>query len=276
MPDVIAKIETREAVENDKILDKIIDEADGIMVARGDLGLQCELREVPGIQKKIIRKCNLRAKPVITATQMLDSMEKNPEPTRAEVTDVYNAIFDGTDAVMLSGETASGLYPFRAIRTMQEIAKEGENDFFARSNTEKRFEEILAEAEKVLPAAKRTTNRVSYAACSLSIGLDVKAIITPTTSGQTARVVSRFRPVAPIIGAAHDDRTKRKLVLSFGIWPLRLPIIGCQTQEDIFRAAIKEAKSQGYVKDYDQVVITAGSPVGTPGTTNTVRVQDVG
>ena len=325
MPGLIAKIETQEAVDN---IDEILDMADGIMVARGDLGMQIGLEKVAGIQKRIIYKCNLRGKPVITATQMLDSMERNPVPTRAEVADVYNAILDGTDAVMLSGETSAGTYPLQAICIMRRVAEEAEEDFFKLTDLEDRFFKLLQEIKCILPEVKKrvhekaqehqdptevdrwckggydkveqllgtqeTTDRISHAACSLSIG--AKAIIAPTTSGQTTRMVARFRPDVPIIGVAHDDCVARKLILCFGVYPLNITRqykdAEYQTNEEVFEMACKKAKEtvrpplpseeaqeqtegKPLLASGDFVVITAGYPLFKPGTTNLVKLHKV-
>lgn len=329
-PAIIAKIETREAHRN---IDEILDVADGVMVARGDLGLQLEPHEVPAIQKEIIRKCNLRGKPVITATQMLDSMEVNMEPTRAEAADVFNAIMDGTDAVMLSGETSKGKHPVQAIRTMVEIAKEAEKYYFSgtyhylggtyqerfhdvlkssealfEQNLERLRDEMSGAAERELDpslsaadkeinqwkhgfyeqklargARQKITDRISEATCMLSEAEDYKAIIAPTTSGRTARMLSRFRPKIPIIGPAHDDVNARKLILSFGVYSL---CIGDKqtTVEEVFNAASKEAMRSGYMfgepdfkllEEGDMVIATSGTPLLTPGTTNLIQIRRV-
>ena len=257
------------------------------MVARGDLGLQGELREVPGIQKEIIWRCNLKAKPVITATQVLDSMEKSPEPTRAEATDVYNAVFDGTDALMLSGETAAGKHPLRAIQKLREFARQAENEYFKKTKEEERFRAVLKGAKDALPTTQLgvewIVHHICYSACSLSTGFDrgIKAILTPTALGRTARMVSRFRPQVPIIGAVYGDQpysdiTKRKLILSFDVYPLEVSILDPVTLDEVFQIVSEEAKeeSKGYIEVCDLVVITAGDP-NKPGTTNTVRIHHV-
>jgi pyruvate kinase len=318
MPGLIAKIETSEAEKN---IDEILDVADGIMIARGDLGMQLELEEMTGIQKRIAHKCNVRGKPVITATQMLDSMERNPIPTRAEVTDVYNSIFDGTDAVMLSGETSKGPYPLQAVRFLRKIAGRAEQDFFAADDSGKRFLSLLQEAEAVLPEVRarvrerlekygaggeaekyyaeeyadvaellesqQTTDRISHAACSLSAGAKAAAIMAPTTSGQTARMVTRFRPPVPIIGATHNIFVARKLTLSFGVYPLNI-LGGYSTSEQIFekacafakdvvsrRAAGNDTDAPPLLREGDLVIITAGYPLNRRGTTNLVKLHQV-
>jgi pyruvate kinase len=316
MPGLIAKIETQSAVDN---LDEILDVVDGVMVARGDLGMQLGLKKIARLQKLIIHKCNVRGKPVITATQMLDSMERNPIPTRAEVTDVYNAILDGTDAVMCSGETSKGPYPIQAVRIMTEIAENAESDF---TDPEDRFLKLLREAEQSLPpiqerlrkkiksyggraqhtqfyrdqyvradkllATQQTTDRVSHAACSLSVGVKVAAIMAPSTSGQTTRMVSRFRPVVPVIGAAHDYCVARKLTLCYGVYPVNI-LRNYSDSEAIFKAGCDNAKRirtaqpadhdtsvpGPLIKAGDLVVITAGYPLYKPGTTNLVKLHTV-
>jgi pyruvate kinase len=307
MPGLVAKIETQAAVNN---IDEILDVADGVMVARGDLGMQLGLREVARIQKSIIHKCNVRGKPVITATQMLDSMERNPIPTRAEVTDIYNAILDGTDAVMLSGETSKGPYPVQAVKAMCEIAEKAEQDF---GEPEERFLRLLRESENSLPQilervrqkikayggrarntqfykdeyarvdrlleTQHTTDRVSHAACSLSIGGDVAAIMAPSTSGRTTRMVSRFRPTVPVVGAAHDYCVARKLSLCFGVHPVNI-LRNYSDNEAIFRAGCERAKAvviggRPLISAGDLVVITAGFPLYEPGTTNLVKLHPV-
>lgn len=320
MPGLIAKIETQEAVDN---IEEILDVTDGIMVARGDLGMQIGLAEVAGIQKRLIPICNVRGKPVITATQMLDSMERNPIPTRAEVTDVYNAIVDGSDAIMLSGETSKGPYPVQAIRTMCSIAEQAEADFFNLAEQEERFLKLLRATEKTSPrteerirqkiasyssrnsrhkcyreeyvrigkmlAAQRATDRISHAACSLSVGIEVAAIMAPSTSGQTTRMVARFRPAVPIVGVAHDYCVARKLTLCFGVRPVNI-LRNYRDSEAIFKAGSESAKrvlrreratggrsspGKPIVKKDDLVVITAGYPLFQPGTTNLVKLHTV-
>lgn len=357
-PHIIAKFETRQACkeaqeEGDRdCIDKILDVADGAMVARGDLGLQLDPEEVPAIQKRIITKCNLRGKPVITATQMLDSMENNVEPTRAEAGDVFNAIQDGTDAVMLSGETSKGQYPAQAVRMMSKIAEAAEGfykkrfsgkayerrlqtfmdesdelskettkwfsilrgraaDELAKAEQHQRFAELEElewktqwYAEKRQRIAKqKITDRISESTCLLSEAPgdsaedepserdgegktnngDYKAIVAPTTSGRTARMISRFRPNVPILGVAHDEINARKLILSFNIYPL---CIGEKQKsvEDVFDQACREAIKKGYspldaefqlLKEGDVVISTSGTPLLEIGTTNLIQIRQV-
>lgn len=259
--DIISKIENREGVEN---IDEIIEASDGIMVARGDLGVEIETEAIPLIQKQIIRKCNIAGKPVITATQMLDSMMRNPRPTRAEVTDVANAILDGSDAIMLSGETAAGKYPVEAVKTMHDIA--------IRTETSDEYLEVL----KHRPVDKdvSTTNAISKATCTTAEDLDANAIITATSSGYTSKAISKFRPKAPIIAATTTERVMRKLSLVWGVYPV-LSIKSDITDEVIDRS-IHSAIEKGYIEEGDLIVITAGIPVGVSGTTNLIKVQTVG
>lgn len=259
--DIISKIENREGVEN---IDEIIEASDGIMVARGDLGVEIETEEVPLIQKQIIKKCNLAGKPVITATQMLDSMMRNPRPTRAEVTDVANAILDGSDSIMLSGETAAGKYPVEAVKTMHDIA--------IRTETSDEYLEVL----KRRPVDKyiSTTNAISKATCTTAEDLDASAIITATSSGYTSKAISKFRPKAPIIAATTTPRVMRKLSLVWGVYPV-LSVESDVTDEVIDRS-IHSAMEKGYIKEGDLIIITAGIPVGVSGTTNLIKVHTVG
>lgn len=258
---IISKIENGEGVENIK---NIIVASDGIMVARGDLGVEIPAEQVPLIQKKIIKLCNIEGKPVITATQMLDSMIRNPRPTRAEVTDVANAIFDGTDAIMLSGETASGRYPVESVKQMVEIAvtTEGALD----------YDDILR--EKSIIKDSSITNAIGHATCTSAQGLKATAILTPTSSGYTASVVSTFRPKAPIIACTSSDRVARSLSLSWGVTPLVKRHI--ESDGEIFNVAIDAAIKKELIKEGDLIVITAGVPVGVGGTTNMLRIHIVG
>ncbi|MEW6080269.1 MAG: pyruvate kinase [Bacillota bacterium] len=260
--DVIAKIETRQALED---LDNILKVADGLMVARGDLGVELEPEEVPLAQKEIIARCNARGKPVITATQMLESMVAKTRPTRAEASDVANAILDGTDAVMLSAETAVGEHPVEACAMMARIA--------ARAESALRHEDILHYLRRETRLAS-VTEAISYATCAMAADLGAKAIITATTSGHTARMVAKYRPVAPVVGATPDETVLRKLLLVWGVKPLQVGRVAGTDQmiQDAIGAALK-AKT---INQGDLVVLSAGIPVGVPGTTNMIKVHTVG
>jgi pyruvate kinase len=259
--DVIAKIETREGVEN---LDEIIRVADGIMVARGDLGVGLPVEEVPLIQKAIIEKCNLAGKPVITATQMLESMIHNPRPTRAEASDVANAILDGTDAIMLSGETAAGHYPVEAVKTMARIASRVEQSL--------PYEDILQRRARAL--AHTVTDAISHATCTTAQDLGAAAIITSTETGYTAKMVSKYRPRSPIIAVTPVARVLRKLALVWGVQPL---LVGrTQDTDSMIASAIEASLAANLIKPGDLVVITAGVPAGVHGTTNLLKVHTVG
>ena len=254
---IISKIENQEGVDN---LDEIIKVSDGIMVARGDLGVEIPTEEIPIVQKLMIKKCNEAGKPVITATQMLDSMIRNPRPTRAEVTDVANAIYDGTDAIMLSGETAAGKYPVNAVKIMSTIAKRTEEDLD--------YDEILKNS---FTREKSVTDAISYSTCSTAVSLDASAIVTATSSGYTARMVSKFRPKVPVVAATISEKAMRQLSLSWGVYPVKAKL-GSNTDE-VIDYSIKAAQQAGYLKDGELVVITAGVPVGVSGTTNLIKVR---
>ena len=241
---VIAKIENKEGIEN---IDSIIDAADGIMVARGDMGVEIPEEEVPFIQKQIIGKCNLACKPVITATQMLDSMIRNPRPTRAEVTDVANAIYDGTDAVMLSGETANGKYPIQALKMMAKIAKE----------TEQHLDHEAYRARRALELKeKNVSNEVGYCAVETADNLNAKVIIAPSISGFTTRMLSKWRPTAPIIGLSPNNKTLRQMKLYWGVTPIDARR-ALSTTELIY-SSIDKVKEKKIVKKGDLVIVTAG------------------
>lgn len=257
---IISKIENREGLDN---IDDIIEVSDGIMVARGDLGVEIPPEEVPLVQKKIIDKCNDHGKPVITATQMLDSMIRNPRPTRAEVADVANAIFDGTDAIMLSGETAAGKYPIEAVQTMCRIAIKIENSLNYR-------EMLNAFSMKEVTV----TNAISHATCTTAQGLGASAIITATSSGYTARMVSKYRPEAPIIAFTPDERVVRKLALVWGVYPVQIERF--TNTDELFDYSVEKAIEKELVENGDLVVITAGIPVGIAGTTNLLKVETIG
>lgn len=258
---IISKIESRQGVNN---IDEIIKFSDGIMVARGDLGVEIPVEEVPLVQKMIIEKCNRAGKPVITATQMLDSMMRNPRPTRAEVTDVANAIFDGTDCIMLSGETAGGKYPLEAVKTMARIA--------VRTEQSLNYDEILE--KRKLTKAENVPNAISYAACTTASELGASAIITATQSGHSARMVSKNRPKSPIIAVTPFDAVARKLSVSWGVYPLLTDKM--ESTDELIEVSVDKAIQSGYVKKGELVVIAAGIPVGFTGTTNMLKVHIAG
>lgn len=258
---IIAKIENREGVKN---IDEILSVSDGIMVARGDLGVEIPVEEVPIVQKTIIKKCYISGKPVITATQMLDSMIRNPRPTRAEASDIANAIYDGTSSIMLSGETAAGKYPLQALETMVKIAENAEDsidywDKFKKSDFEK---------------LSSVTNAISHAACTTAMDLKVNAIISVTYTGNMARLISRFRPHCPIIATTSSIKVQRQLALSWGVMPYLVE--PAASSEDMFDTAVNKAKETKLVSNGDFVVITGGVPIGKSGTTNTLKVQIIG
>lgn len=257
---IIAKVENAEGIDN---IDEIIEVSDGVMVARGDMGVEIPEEDVPILQKMIIQKVRSAGKIVITATQMLDSMMKNPRPTRAETTDVANAIFDGTSAIMLSGETAAGSYPIEALKTMSKIAIRAEKAI----NYRKRFNSLM------LSDNPGVTDAICHATCSTAYDLNAKAIITVTKSGFSARMISRYRPECDIIGCAIEEKVCRQLNLSWGVRPILL-------KEEwevfvLFDRAISAAKKQGMLKEGDVTVITSGVPIGRSGTTNMMKVQVV-
>jgi len=256
---IIAKIERHEALQH---IEEIMNEADGIMVARGDLGVETPLEQVPLVQKDLIKRANGLGKPVITATQMLRSMVESPRPTRAEASDVANAIFDGTDAIMLSEETAMGRYPVEAVRFMVMIAEA----------TERRFPH-----ETFLPPDPyqkgEIADSMSHAACQLAEDLGVAAIITPTRTGRTARLVSRYRPRHPILAFSPKSATVRQLILSWGVHPILVPEF--TNVDEIVGKGITAALKQGWVAKGQRVVVTAGTPVDLPGTTNLITVEEL-
>ncbi|QSX07818.1 pyruvate kinase [Alkalibacter rhizosphaerae] len=258
---IISKIENREGLDN---IDQIIEVSDGIMVARGDLGVEVSPEEVPLAQKSIIQKCNEVGKPVITATQMLDSMIRNPRPTRAEVTDVANAIFDGTDAIMLSGETAAGRYPVESVETMNRIA----------AKTEESEAFLLKMARHRFTGEVSVTNVISHSTCSTAEQLHASAIVTATSSGHTARMVSKFRPSAPIIAITDDGRVQRKLSLVWGVQCLVTKTF--DNTDTLFEESLLIGVEQGVLHCGDLVVISAGVPLGVKGTTNLLKVQTIG
>ena len=257
---VVAKLERRNAVND---LDAILEASDMIMVARGDLGVECALPELPALQKRIIRACNQVSKPVIVATQMLLSMVSSPSPTRAETTDIANAIYDGTTAIMLSGESAAGKYPVEAVKTMAKIAEAAEKDIDY--GIRMRRCECREQTD--------ITTAIAYATCTAARDLHAAAIITVTLSGFTAEAISRFKPESPIIGCTVRENVCRQLNLLWGVSPLMIQKE--EKAEVLFADAVEKAKKAGYVKSGDVVVITAGVPLGVAGTTNMIHVIEV-
>ncbi len=258
---IISKIENREGVSN---FDSILAVSDGIMVARGDLGVEIPAHEVPTIQKHMIKSCYLAGKPCITATQMLDSMIRNPRPTRAEASDVANAILDGTSAIMLSGETAAGRYPLEALRMMDQIASytEANIDYWERFDLVK------------VSMTPTVANAVSHACCMTAKDLKAKAIIAVTHAGRTARLLSRFRPGCPIIATTVKEKAYYQLGLSWGVIPYHVAEI--KNTDELFELGKATAVESGVVENGDLVVVTGGTPVGMSGTTNTLKVQSIG
>lgn len=257
---IIAKIENMQGIDN---LDEILEVSDGIMVARGDMGVEIPLEEVPVIQKTMIKKAVAKGKHVITATQMLESMINNPRPTRAETADVANAIYDGTTAIMLSGESAAGKYPLEAVKTMARIAERTEQDIDYSGRMKKVIQDMKGDI----------TTAISHATCTTAADLNAAAIITVTMSGFTAGMVSRFKPGCTIIGCSVNPRVCRQLNLLWGVEPLLIE--KKDTAGDLFEEATLQAKKAGLIKEGDVVVLTAGVPLGTTGTTNMLRVIEV-
>jgi pyruvate kinase len=257
---VIAKIEKHEAVAN---FDAILKQADAVMVARGDLGVEIPEEDVPNIQKEIIKKSNMVGKPVITATQMLDSMIRNPRPTRAEVSDVANAIFDGSDAVMLSGETAAGNFPLESLKMMVRIINKTEEALDYKEIMNKKFEIIQ----------HTITEAISFAACEIANVLGVKAIITSTQSGSTARQISKNKPRSIIIGASSSDWVVKQLMVSWGVIPVKTKCM--HNIDNMIEEAVTTTKNLGYVEVGDKVVITGGILINRPGSTNFINVKEV-
>ncbi|MCD5407062.1 MAG: pyruvate kinase [Desulfotomaculum sp.] len=259
--DIISKIESSEAVDN---IEEILKVSDGIMVARGDLGVEIPAEDVPMIQKMLIERCNMVGKPVITATQMLESMTHNPRPTRAEASDVANAILDGTDAIMLSGESAAGKYPVESVETMNRIAMRVESafpyeEYFKKTNTLK---------------SETVTDAISYAVRNVAANLNVAAIITVTASGHTARIISKTRPKSSIIAVTSKPKVIFKMALVWGVEPVLVKDI--TGTDDMFVFTEEAALATGLVKTGEQVIITAGVPVGIQGTTNLLKVHTIG
>lgn len=259
---IISKIENMQGIEN---LDEILEVSDGIMVARGDMGVEIPMEEVPVLQKKMIKKALRQGKIVITATQMLDSMINNPRPTRAETTDVANAIYDGTSAIMLSGESAAGTYPIESVKTMSRIAERTEADICYNARLRKRSENWENNEE--------ITTAICHACCTTAMDLNAKAIITVTMSGFTAGMISKYQPGCMVIGCAVDDMVYRQLSLMFGVSPLLIEKE--DDTEKLFHAAVKASVDAGLICHGDTVVITAGVPLGIAGKTNMIRVVEV-
>jgi pyruvate kinase len=259
---IIAKIENGEGVEN---IDEILMASDGIMVARGDMGVEIDFNELPRIQKLLIKKAMIHGKKSITATQMLDSMISKPRPTRAEINDVANAIYDGTSAIMLSGETSIGRYPIESVRIMAKIAESTE----AAIHYKKRFHQM-----ELTESISNVTNAISHATCTTAHDLDAAAILTLTVSGTTARMISKFRPACPIIGCTTNEKVCRQLNMSWGVTPVLFE--EKRTSDELFEHAVEKAVQTGIVKSGDLVVLTAGLPIGIPGMTNILKVQIVG
>ncbi|MCL6594310.1 MAG: pyruvate kinase, partial [Alicyclobacillus sp.] len=258
---IIAKIETQEGLER---LQEIIEVADGIMVARGDLGVEIPTEEVPLAQKRMIALCNRMGKPVITATQMLDSMQRNPRPTRAEASDVANAIFDGTDAIMLSGETAAGRYPVEAVQTMAQIALRAERALWEHEVTDRHAE----------GQAQAVTDVIGHAVQTMAADLGVRAILTATTSGYSARMISKHRPRAPIVAATPRPEVARRLTLCWGVYPV--VVQEATSTDEVLETTVAGALADGLAQPGDMVLIVAGVPVGQQGTTNLIKVHTIG
>ena len=258
---IIAKIENREGVNN---IDSILAAADAVMVARGDLGVEIDFTELPGIQKSVIDRSFSFGKPIVTATQMLDSMMVNPRPTRAEISDVANAIYDGTSAIMLSGETAAGAYPVEALKTMSAIAERTENEVHYRDNR-------LVDASNGQISVSDAT---AHAACLTAKDVNASAIVTVSESGNTARLLSKYRPAQPIIACVMNEQVQRQLAISWGITPLMMPL--AHSTDELIEMSTSLAKENGYLHDGELAVVTAGVPVGVSGTTNMIKIHMIG
>lgn len=257
---IIAKIENQEGADN---LDEILEAADGVMVARGDLGVEIPAARVPALQKEMIQKGTLLGKPVITATQMLDSMIRNPRPTRAEVSDVANAVYDGTSCVMLSGETAGGKYPIEALRTMTEIVAE----------TERSIDFWQGLRSRQVHLSGGIDDAMTHTCCLTARDLDAKAILAATISGHSARMIARFRPACPIVALTMREKTRRQLNISWGVVPFLTGEVN--STDRIFSLTTDAARKEGIVQAGDTVVITAGVPLGMSGSTNLIKAQTI-
>ncbi len=258
--EIIAKIENEEGIQN---LDEILEISDGVMVARGDMGVEIPFEEVPSIQKRIIGKARRMGKKVVTATQMLESMIKNPRPTRAEVSDVAGAVYEGTSAIMLSGETAAGNYPVEALKVMARIAERTEEDIDYR----RRFSKLER------PANRNITDAISHATCMTAQDLDAAAIITVTKTGLSARMISRYRPYCGVIGCSTSRKVCRQLALAWGVVPVLLEEKEKEGLPELFSSAIEAACRAELIQKEDIVVITAGVPLGISGNTNMIKVE---
>ena len=258
---IIAKIENREGVNN---IDSILAAADAVMVARGDLGVEIDFTELPGIQKTIIDRSFSFGKPIVTATQMLDSMIVNPRPTRAEISDVANAIYDGTSAIMLSGETAAGAYPVEALKTMSAIAERTEQEGF----------HLRGRQMDSNPGKISVSDATAHAACLTARDVNAAAIVTVSESGTTARLLSKYRPQQPIIACVMREQVQRQLSLSWGITPLMMPL--AHSTDELIEMSTALAKENGYLHNGELAVVTAGVPVGVSGTTNMIKIHMVG
>ena len=257
--ELIAKIENQSGFDN---IEEICEVCDGIMIARGDMGVEIPFKMLPAIQKKLITKCRLLGKRVITATEMLESMINNPRPTRAEISDIANAVYDGTSAIMLSGETAAGKYPIESVKVMAEIAETTENNI----HYKKRFHN----AEFKI---RNSADAVSHSTCGMAIDLDAKVIVACSLSGMTARMVSRFRPPVPILGLTTDERTWRKLALSWGVTPAMCERFS--STDVLFYTAKKMAEQNFELKKGDKIIITGGDTSGTSGNTSLIKIEDI-
>lgn len=259
---IMAKIENREGVDN---ISEILEVTDAIMVARGDMGVEIDPEEVPLVQKELIKKANKLGKPVVTATQMLESMIQNPRPTRAETSDVANAIYDGTDAIMLSGETAGGKYPLEAVKMMNRIALKTEEAIDYHKKAKSPYSQHFSVT---------ATDAISYAATAIAKSIGAKAIFTLTTSGFTANMISKFRPETLIIAITPDEVVYRQMNLVWGAMPILIE--HAKDPKDLLDMSLEAVKFTNYVKDGDEVVIVSGMPLGVPGTTNNIRVYKIG
>ena len=255
---IFPKIESQEGIDN---FEAIMEVADGLMVPRGDMGVEIPAENVPLVQKKMIRRCNEMGKPVITATQMLDSMEENPRPTRAEVSDVANAVFDGTDATMLSGESANGDWPVEAVSTMARIDVKAENNLDLFGTETFNFDK------------SDVTETIGSAVAQAAKDLDIKVIVAATSSGYTARMISKYRPNADILALTFDERTERGLMINWGVQPY--VVDKPADTDEMFALAAKKAVELGFAKSGDKILVVAGVPMGTPGATNLMRVETI-